>query len=51
MISTPYFLKNKSWCDIQIINGKPVIKMTDKAPKKAIDSYNDYMKTTKKGVK
>lgn len=45
----PYFLTNKSWYKRVIKNDIPCIVLTDKAPQKAIDSYNDYMKMLKKG--
>ncbi len=38
----PYFLNNKDWYYYDVENGR--YKLTDKAPKKAIDSYNSYYK-------
>lgn len=34
----PYFLKNKDW----YYHDGMIYKLTDKAPKKAIDSYNKW---------
>ncbi len=36
----PYFMKNKDWYYYDLKTGR--YKLTDKAPKKAIDSYNEY---------
>lgn len=36
----PYFMKNKEWYYYDVKSFK--YKLTDKAPKKAIDSYNEY---------
>ena len=38
----PYFLTNKEWYYYDMDSGR--YKLTDKAPKKAIDSYNEYYK-------
>jgi len=42
----PYFLTNKEWFKIEYNNKNLTaeIKLTDKAPKKAIDSYKEYKK-------
>lgn len=50
MISTPYFLQNKDWFEIKIVDGKPIFRLTDKAPKEAIDSYNNFCKQIKGGI-
>jgi len=50
LLDTPYFLTNKDWyiedTDIpKFLKGgknKRRYKLTDKAPQKAIDSYNEY---------
>ena len=35
-----YFLKNKEWYYYDASEGK--LKLTDKAPQEAIDSYNEF---------
>lgn len=42
----PYFMKNKDWYYYDVKTGK--YKLTNKAPKKAIDSYNEYYKQLSK---
>ena len=42
MAKEPYFMKNKNWYYYDIKTGK--YKLTDKAPQKAIDSYNEFYK-------
>lgn len=37
----PYFLENEEWYEINDGEGRGYI-LTDKAPQKAIDSYNQY---------
>ena len=51
MIEPPYFLKNKEWYVEnkgvpKFLGGKIIrkYKLTNKAPQKAIDSYNEYYK-------
>lgn len=51
LLEKPYFLKNKEWYtenkDLpSFLGGKKQrhYTLTDKAPKKAIDSYNEYYK-------
>lgn len=51
LLEKPYFLKNKEWYienkDLpSFLGGKVKRKytLTDKAPKKAVDSYNEYYK-------
>lgn len=51
LLSEPYFLKNKEWYiendDIpKFLGGKSERRylLTKKAPKKAIDSYNEFYK-------
>ncbi len=51
MLNSPYFLKNKEWYIEneelpEFLGGKAVrhYTLTSKAPKKAIDSYNEYYK-------
>lgn len=55
LIEKPYFLTNKEWYienkDVpNFLGGKEErkYKLTSKAPKKAIDSYNDYYKKLEK---
>ena len=48
MIQKPYFFTNKDWYEIIIVDGVPCVKLTDKATKKAIDSYNEYFKLKEK---
>lgn len=42
----PYFLKNKDWYYYDVKTGK--YKLTNNAPQKAIDSYNEYYKQLSK---
>lgn len=47
----PYFMNNKEWYKFDPVKWKYVL--TDKAPKKAIDSYNEYyhnVRMDKKGM-
>lgn len=51
LLEKPYFLTNKEWYienkEIPVFlkgKGKRHYTLTDKAPKKAIDSYNKYYK-------
>ncbi len=44
MIQKPYFFTNKEWYKIIIVDGVPCVKLTDKAPKKVIESYKEYFK-------
>lgn len=41
-VEKPYFMKNKSWYYFD--EEEFVYKLTDKAPQKAIDSYNEFYK-------
>lgn len=43
---TPYWHKNKEWYYYSLEEKK--FKLTDKAPKKAIDSYNIYYSNLQK---
>lgn len=38
----PYFMTNKEWYFYDVKSGR--YKLTEKAPKKAVDSYNDFYK-------
>lgn len=38
----PYFMKNKDWYYYDVKTGR--YKLTDKAPQKAIDSFNEFYK-------
>ena len=40
MCVNPYFLKKEEWYYFDEEEG--IFKLTDKAPKKAIDSYNEF---------
>ncbi len=44
----PYFLTNKEWYYFDEKNYQYVL--TDKAPKKAIESYEDFYKELEKGI-
>ena len=55
LLEKPYFLKNKEWYienkEIpSFLKGKATrhYTLTDKAPQKAIDSYNDFYKELEK---
>ena len=39
----PYFLENKEWYTVNESGGRGYV-LTDKAPQKAIDSYNKFYK-------
>lgn len=38
----PYFLENEEWCYFD--EEEWIYKLTEKAPQKAIDSYNEFYK-------
>lgn len=40
----PYFMKNKDWYYYDPNNGERGIKLTDKAPPKAVKSYEAFYK-------
>ena len=42
MLNEPYFVTNEDWWYYDVDEG--IMKLTDKAPQKAIDSYNEYYK-------
>jgi hypothetical protein len=42
-IGRPYFMYNKDWYYYD--EKEEIYKLTDKAPKEAIDSYNDFYNT------
>ena len=42
----PYFMENKDWYYYGVKTGR--YKLTDKAPQKAVDSYNKYYKQLEK---
>ena len=42
MEGKPYFMNNKEWYYYNIKEGK--YKLTDKAPKKAIENYKEFYK-------
>ena len=42
MLKMPYFMKNKNWYYYDAKEG--IFKLTDKAPKKAIESYKEFYK-------
>lgn len=43
MRAMPYFLENPEWYNEKIDDeGNTTYTLTDQAPKKAIDSYNEY---------
>ena len=42
MMDMPYFLKNEEWYTERLNNGRVEYTLTDKAPKKAVDSYKQY---------
>lgn len=39
-VRLPYFMENKEWYYYD--KKEEIYKLTDKAPQKAIDSYNEY---------
>ena len=41
-VDEPYFMKNKTWYYFDFEERK--YKLTEEAPKEAIESYNDYYK-------
>lgn len=45
MYKEPYFFKNKEWYERYLEDGIPCVRLTDAAPKEAIDSYNEYFKS------
>lgn len=42
-VDEPYFMKNKNWYYFDFEKRKYML--TDEAPKKAVESYNEYYKT------
>jgi len=42
IVERPYFMENKDWYYYDDEEG--IFKLTDKAPQKAIDSYNEFYK-------
>ena len=43
MMDMPYFLENEEWyTEHTDERGRLKFKLTDKAPQKAVDSYNEY---------
>lgn len=43
MMDMPYFLENEEWYkEYRDERGRLKFKLTDKAPQKAVDSYNEY---------
>lgn len=43
MRAAPYFLTNEAWYSEETnSNGEIIYKLTNEAPKEAIESYNDY---------
>ena len=50
-LDKPYFMTNQEWYEDDIETGK--LKLTDKAPPKAIESYNEFYKIMQelKGIK
>ena len=44
MLDMPYFMTNPEWYTINPKNTGNGYLLTDKAPAKAIESYNDYYK-------
>lgn len=57
LLEEPYFLKNKEWyikeddADLPpfLRKNKRQYRLTDKAPQKAIDSYNEYYRLLEYG--
>ena len=48
MMDMPYFLENQEWyTEYRDGRGRLKFKLTDKAPKEAIESYYKYYKTLK----
>lgn len=44
MMNEPYFMKNKEWyTETRDENGWSVYKLTSKAPKKAVESFNAFV--------
>lgn len=44
MMEEPYFLKNKEWyTEYRDGRGRLKFKLTDKAPKEALESYDKYL--------
>lgn len=43
ILKKPYFMENEEWYTV-VENGDRGYILTDKAPKKAVDSYNEYYK-------
>lgn len=46
MIDMPYFMENEEWYEFNF--DKRIFVLTDKAPKKAQESYADYMNKREK---
>lgn len=42
MQKMPYFLTNEEWYWVDDSDDERGYKLTDKAPKEAVDSYNDF---------
>lgn len=46
IIEKPYFMNNKKWYKFDF--GKRIFVLTDEAPEKAKESYEEYMKLLQK---
>jgi hypothetical protein len=46
-----YWMSNKEWYERYIDDGIPCVRLTDKAPQKAVDSFNEYFKEKDKQLR
>lgn len=48
MVDKPYFFNNSEWYKIFLDDDDmPAVKLTNVAPKEAVDSFNEYFKAKK----
>lgn len=48
MIDRPYFFSNPAWYEVFLDkDDMPAVRLTDIAPKEAINSFNEYFKIKK----